>query len=292
MNRYIYLMLLPVIIYFLIFQYQPMYGAQIAFRQYNPSEGIWGSPWIGLKYFEAFLTSGYFFRILKNTLILNLYNLLFDFPIHIVMALLINEVRISFFKRTVQTVTYIPHFISVVVMCGITIDFVSKHGLINSLITTITGREPIMFMVKPEWFRTIYISTSIWQSIGWGTIIFLAALSNIDPNLYEAAMIDGAGKLKQIWHVTLPCLLPTIIILLILRMGRMMNVGAEKILLLYNPLTYETGDVISTFVYRKGLLEMNFSYSTAVGLFNSMVNLTFLLTMNRISRKVSETSLW
>lgn len=290
-NPYIYLMLLPVIAYYVIFLYQPMYGAQIAFKQYSPGSGIFESPWVGLLQFENFFKSYYFFRLIGNTLLINAYNLVFGFPAPIILALLINEVKNSAFKRTVQTVTYLPHFISIVVICGIIIDFTSKDGLVNILLGRF-GLDSISFMTESAWFRTIYISSGIWQEVGWGSIIYLSTLASIDPQLYEACMVDGAGRWKQTWYVTLPGLIPTIIIMFILRMGKMMNVGADKILLLYNPVTYETADVISTFVYRKGLLESNFSYSTAVGLFNSLINFSLLIGMNRLSRKFSETSLW
>ncbi len=290
-NPYIYLLLLPVIAYYLIFMYQPMYGAQIAFKQYSPGKGIWQSSWVGFQHFTNFFNSYYFIRLLRNTLLLNVYNLAFGFPAPIILALLINEVKNSMFKRTVQTVTYLPHFISIVVICGIIVDFSSKDGLINTILAGF-GVHSIPFLTEPSWFRTIYISSGIWQEIGWGSIIYLSALASIDPQLYEACMVDGAGRFKQLWHVTLPGIVPTIIIMFILRMGRMMNVGADKVLLLYNPVTYETADVISTFVYRKGMLESNFSYSTAVGLFNSVINFSLLIGMNRLSRKFSETSLW
>lgn len=290
-NRYIYIMLLPVIAYYIVFHYVPLYGAQIAFKDFSPAKGIWESPWAGFKHFEEFFNSYYFGRLLRNTLLISLYDLIFGFPAPIILALLLNEIKNDIFKRTVQTVTYLPHFISLVVVCGMIIDFLARDGLINNILNYF-GIESIPFMIKPEWFRTIYVASGIWQGVGWGSIIYLAALSNIDPQLYEAATIDGAGRFKQALHVTLPGILPTIIIMLILRLGQMLNVGSEKILLLYNPSTRETADVISTFVYRKGILEASYSYSTAVGLFNSVINFALLMTANFISRKVTETSLW
>ena len=290
-NRYIYLMVLPLIIYYIIFHYIPMYGAQIAFKDFSPSRGIFGSSWVGVKHFGNFLQSYYFWRLLRNTILINLYDIIFGFPAPIILALLLNEVKSSLFKRAVQTITYLPHFISIMVITGMIIDFTTRDGLINQLVIAL-GREQIQFLIKPEWFRPIYIGSGIWQNLGWGTIIYLATLSNIDSEQYEAAMLDGAGRWKQMLYVTLPGLAPTIIILFVLRLGQMMNVGAEKVLLLYNPSTYETADVISTFVYRKGILESSFSYSSAVGLFNSLINFTILLTANRISRKMTETSLW
>ncbi|MDK2992481.1 MAG: putative aldouronate transport system permease protein [Clostridiales bacterium] len=290
-NRYIYIMLLPVITYYIVFHYVPLYGAQIAFKNFTPSKGIWGSPWVGFKYFEEFFNSYYFERLLRNTVLISLYDLIFGFPAPIILALLLNEIKSNIFKRTVQTVTYLPHFISLVVICGMIIDFLARDGLVNNILNRF-GIESIPFMIKPEWFRTIYVASNIWQGIGWGSIIYLAALSNIDPQLYEAATIDGAGRFRQVLHVTLPGILPTVVIMLILRLGQMLNVGSEKILLLYNTSTYETADVISTFVYRKGILEASYSYSTAIGLFNSVINFALLVIANFISRKATETSLW
>lgn len=290
-NKYIYLILLPTLIWYIIFEYGPMYGVQIAFKNFEPGKGIWGSPWVGFKHFISFFDSYYFGRLIRNTLLLKIYQLIFAFPAPIILALLLNEVRNSAFKRTVQTVTYLPHFISTVVICGIILDFLSMDGLINNLLSMI-GIDPIPFMLKPEWFRTVYITSGIWQGIGWNSIIYLAALSNIDPQLYEAATIDGASRFKQMWHITLPGILPTIAILFILEIGQMMKVGADKILLLYNPATYETADVISTFVYRKGILQMSYSYSAAIDLFNSIINLILLTTANTLSRRLTETSLW
>lgn len=290
-NKYIYLMLLPVVAYYIIFWYWPMYGAQIAFRNFSPGKGIWGSEWVGLQYFIEFFNSRYFGRLLRNTLLLNVYDILFGFPAPIILAILINEIRSNPFKRTVQTITYLPHFISMVVICGLLTDFAASDGVFNDVLRAF-GMDSIPFLLKPEWFRTVYVGSEIWQTLGWNSIIFLAALVNIPAELYEAAKIDGAGKLKQLLNITLPSLIPTIVIMLILRMGKIMNVGMEKILLLYNPATYETADVISTFVYRKGILEMSFSYSTAVGLFNSVISFILVVTVNRISRKLTESSLW
>jgi len=290
-NKYVYLILLPVVLYYIIFHYGPMYGAIIAFKDYTPVKGVFNSPWIGFEHFIDFFNSFYFIRVFKNTIILSFYSLIFEFPAPIILALLLNEIRSSAFKRTVQTVTYIPHFISVMVICGIIVDFTSRYGLVNDVIEWLGGERSNLLM-KPEVFRTIYIVTDIWQGIGWGTIIYLAALAGVDSELYEAATIDGAGRLKQMFHVTLPGIAPTIVIMFILRMGKVMNVSFEKIILLYNPTTYETADVISSFVYRKGLLEFSYSYSAAVGLFNSVINFVFLIMANKLSKKVNETSLW
>lgn len=284
-------MLLPVVVYFLIFHYQPMYGASIAFKDFIPAQGIMGSPWVGLKHFESFFRSPSSFQVIRNTILLNLYNLIFGFPAPIILALLLNEIRSTRYKRLVQTVTYMPHFISLVVICGIIRDFSAMDGLFNS-VRGLFGLEPIMFLAEPDLFRTLYVSTDIWQGIGWGSIIYIAALTGIDQELYEAATIDGAGRWRRMISITLPGIAPTIIIMLIMRVGHMMSLGSEKVLLLYSPIIYETADIISTFTYRKGLLESNYSYSAAVGLFNSAINFVLLVAVNKISRKVSDTSLW
>ncbi|SFK99063.1 carbohydrate ABC transporter membrane protein 1, CUT1 family (TC 3.A.1.1.-) [Paenibacillus sp. 1_12] len=290
-NRMIYMMALPVMAYYIIFQYVPMYGASIAFKDFSPMRGILGSSWVGMQHFNDFFKDVYFGRILTNTLLISVYNIIFGFPAPIILALLLNEVRKNALKRFVQSVTYLPHFISVLVLCGLIVDFTARNGIINDLLAFM-GMERITMLLKPELFRTIYVSSNIWQEVGWGSIIYLAALAGIDQDLYEAATIDGAGRFKQMLHVTLPGIMPTIIILFILRMGSMMNVGFDKIFLLYNPITYETSDVISTYVYRKGILEANYSFSAAVGLFNSVINFVLLVITNKVSKKVNETSLW
>ena len=289
--KFIYLMILPVVIYYGVFMYWPMYGAQIAFKQYSPGKGILGSPWIGVNNFVKFFNSFYFTRVVRNTLFISLYSLLFSFPAPIILALLLNELRSKLFKKTVQTISYLPHFISVMVVCGMIIDFTRSDGLIND-ITALFGHARQTLLLNPAMFRPIYIISEIWQGVGWGSIIYLSALTSIDTQQYEAAVIDGAGRFQKMLHVTLPGIAPTIVIMLIMRIGQMMNVGYEKIILLYNGNTYETADVISSFVYRKGLVEADYGYSTAVGLFNSAINLILLITANTISRKVSETSLW
>jgi putative aldouronate transport system permease protein len=290
-GKYVYLMLLPVILYYVIFQYWPMIGVVIGFQNYIPGLGFFESPWIGFKHFTDFFHSFYFWRLIKNTFILNFWLLIFGFPAPIILALLLNEVRHSWFKRTVQTVTYIPHFISMVVIVGIIKDFTATDGMINQL-RELLGRDTITFLQIPEYFRSIYVSSDIWQSIGWSSIIYFAALSAVDPNLYEAAEMDGAGRFRKMWHITLPAIKPTIVILLILTIGNLLSSGFEKILLLYQPLTYETADVISTYVYRKGIEDSSFSFATAVGLFNTVVNFILLIIANTISKKVSDNSLW
>lgn len=291
-NKIIYLMLNPAVLYFLIFHYGPMYGMQIAFKDYSIHLGFLNSPWVGLDNFKEFFVNHYFFRIIRNTILLSVYSLLFAFPAGIVLALLLNEIRSNLFKRTVQTITYMPHFISLVVVVGILFDFLARDGLINQVLGTLFGTEAVPFMREADWFRFLYIGSGIWQNIGWSSIIFLASIATIDPSLYEAARIDGASRWKQTWYVTLPGMAPTIIILLILNIGQLLTVGNEKILLMYNPITYETADVIGTYTYRKGILETNYSYAAAVGMFNAVISFTLLIVANAISRRVSETKLW
>lgn len=292
-NRYIYLMALPALIYYVIYHYWPMYGSIIAFKDFSPTAGILGSPWAGFKYFQQFFSSVYFGRILRNTLLISVYSIIWSFPAPILLALLMNEIRSNAFKRTVQTVTYLPHFISTVIICGMIVDFTSMHGLFNYFIELFGGQAQNLLM-DAGLFRPIYIISGIWQEVGWGSIIYLAALTGIDNSLYEAARIDGAGRFQQMLHITLPGIAPTIIIMLILRMGQVMNVGFEKVMLLYNPATYEVADVISTFVYRKGIVEASYSYSAAVGLFNSVINFAMIIFANWVSRHCGdgETSLW
>ncbi|PZM63850.1 ABC transporter permease [Paenibacillus dendritiformis] len=291
LNKYVYLMLLPVVAYYAIFHYGPMYGIQIAFKDYSPALGFLDSPWVGFKYFEEFFNSHFFWRIVRNTLLLSLYELIFSFPAPIILALMLNELRHQLFKRAVQTITYIPHFISIVVIVGMMVDFLARDGLINNILSWF-GVEAVAYLREPGWFRTLYISSGIWQGVGWGTIIYLAAISNIDPSLYEAAKVDGASKWRQVVHITIPGIMSVVIILLILQMGSIMSVSTDKILLMYNSSTYETADVIGTYVYRKGLLEANYSYSTAIGLFNSVINFALLILANTVSRRTSDSKLW
>lgn len=278
-------------LYYAIFHYGSMAGLLMAFQNFSPGKGLWGSPFVGLQNFFDFFESVYFLRILRNTLLINLYHLLWGFPLPILLALLLNEITHSGFKRFVQTASYLPHFISMVVVAGMVVDFTATGGLLNSFVELFGGERRNLLM-EPALFRTIYIGSGIWQDAGWGSILYIAALSGINPELYEAATIDGAGRFAKMRHVTLPGIMPTIVIMLILQIGSMMNVNFEKIILLYNPVTYETADVISSFVYRKGIMEANFSYSAAVGLFNSVINCLLLLTANTLSRKLNETSLW
>jgi ABC-type polysaccharide transport system, permease component len=290
-NKSLYIMILPVLAYYILFCYKPMYGAIIAFKEFAPGQGIWGSPWVGFQHFIDFFNGMYFVRTLKNTVIISLASIVFGFPAPIILALLIAEIKNKFFKKTVQAVSYMPHFISLVVICSLIKEFTQDTGVITYLLNQF-GFEKVTMLNKPELFVPIYIISEIWQEVGWGSIIYLAALTGIDQQLYEAAEIDGAGHWKQMLYVTLPCLVPTIIVMLVLRLGNIMNVGFEKIILLYNPGIYDTADVISSFVYRKGIQEFAWSYSTAVGLFNSAINFIFLIMANWISRKFNDARLW
>ncbi len=287
----LYLMALPVIIYFLVFNYAPMAGIIMAFQKFSMRKGIFGSPFIGFENFERFFTSPNFWRLLKNTLLISFYGLIFSFPLPIVFALCLNEVRNTKFKKIVQTISYLPYFISVVVVVSILYDFGKSSGLITN-IAEFFGWNGGAVISSPSWFRTLYIGSNLWQHLGYNSIIFISALAAIDPTLYEAATIDGANRWQQTLHVTLPGIASTIVVLLILRLGQIMGVGYEKIILMYGPSTYETGDVISSYVYRMGLLNSDYAYSTAVNLFNSVINLIVLSTANFISRKVNETSIW
>ncbi|MGB8454862.1 MAG: ABC transporter permease subunit [Anaerocolumna sp.] len=290
-NKAIYIMLLPVIIYLILFNYLPMYGILISFKNFKPRLGILNSPWVGLKYFKEFVSSIYFERVFTNTLWISGLNLLFGFLAPILFALLLNEIRVVRFKKAVQTITYLPHFITTVVISGIILKFTNSDGFITSFVNTITGHTGSL-IGDPGSFRSIYVISDVWQGFGWGSIIYIATISGIQEELYEAARIDGANKFKQIWHITIPGIMPTVVIMFILAVGGLMSVGWEKAFLLQSPLTYETSDIISTFVYRKGFEDMNYSYSSAVGLFNSVINLVLLAGANRLSRKVNETSIW
>jgi putative aldouronate transport system permease protein len=284
------LALLP-LLFFLVFRYVPMLGNVIAFRRFQPGGSIFGEDWVGLRYVLMFLSDPTFWQVFTNTFVIGALTLLFCFPLPIVLALLLNEVRVRWFKRFVQTVSYLPHFLSIVIVAGMVMQLVSVEGTVNQIVRAFGG-EAIPYLQRPEWFRTIYVSSEVWQTVGWGTILYLAALTTIDENLYEAARIDGAGRLRQIWHVTLPGIRPTMVTLLILNIGTFMAVGFEKVLLLYNPLTYPTADVISTYLFRLGLLSNNFSYAAAIGLFEALIGLTLILSANAISRRTVGASLW
>jgi len=288
----LYLVILFPLAYIIIFQYIPMYGVQIAFKDFIPTEGLFGGSWVGFKYFRNFFSSYNFWTILANTLGISFYSLFAGFPMPIIVALLLNEVGNRKFKKTVQMVTYAPYFITNVVLVSIIIQFLSPRiGIVNNIIDALGG-ERINFMAVPHFFKSIYVWTGIWQNTGYNSVIFLAALSSIDISLYEAAIMDGASKLRRIWHIDIPGIMPTAVILLILNLGRIMNVDYEKILLLQNPLNYRTAEVISTYVYKLGIERADFSYASAIGLFNSVINLILLVVVNQIARKTNETSLW
>lgn len=290
-SKYLYLLLAIPMLYYFFFHYMPMYGVLIAFKDYNIGKGVWGSPWVGLKWFEKFLVDTYFWKLVRNTLLLNIYGLLWGFPIPIVLALMLNEVSSQRYKKLIQTVSYLPHFISTVVICGMVVNFLSIDGLINQFLGSL-GFDKVQFLTLPKWFRTIFTASGIWQTCGWTSIIYLSSLTSVDQEIVEAAMIDGANRWQRIRHVTLPAITPTISIMLIMQLGKLMNIGYEKILLLYNGSTYETADVISTYVYRRGVLNNDFSYATAVGLFQSVIGVILLVMANKASKKLSDTSLW
>jgi putative aldouronate transport system permease protein len=292
-DKYLYLFLLPGAAFFLLFKYAPLYGELIAFKNFRVLDGIWGSEWVGLQHFERLYRDSEFWNILRNTLLLNLYHILFVFPAPILLALLLNEVRGNLFKRTIQNMLYLPHFISWVVLGGIVVAILSPStGIVNILLARVFGIEPIYFMASAAWWPIVFTASSVWQTAGWGTILYLAAMGAIDPQLYEAATIDGASKLRQIFHVTLPGIRSTIAILLILQMGRVMDVGFEHVYNLQNSAVYSVADVISTYVYRIGLLSAQYSYATAVGLFQGAVGLLLVLLVNRIIKKMGEGGLW
>lgn len=269
-----------------------MYGVQIAFKDYMPSLGIWGSPWVGFKHFKRFFDSYYFWELLQNTIGISVYSLVAGFPLPIILALALNEVKPGPFKKTVQTVTYAPHFISIVVLVGMVIAFLSPtNGIINIALEAI-GIESHAFMEDPRWFKTIYVISGIWQSTGWNSVIYMAALSGVEPELHEAATIDGASRWQRMWHINFPTLVPTIVILIIMNFGSIMSVGHEKVLLMQNPLNMPSSNIISTFTYQQGLLDAQYSYAAAIGLFNSVINSILLITVNKISKKVSDVALW
>jgi len=288
----LYLMLLIPLVWYVVFQYGPMYGLQIAFKDFSPAKGILGSEWVGFENFDRFFSSFYFGRLLWNTVSISLFSLLFAFPVPILLALLINEMKSERYKKLLQNVTYMPHFISVVVIVGMLQLFLNPNGGFANVALQRLGAEPIAFLEKAEWFKTVFIGSNIWQNAGWQSIIYIAALSGVNPQLYEAAKIDGAGRLQRIRHVSIPGILPIIVILLILDIGHFMNVGFEKILLMQNSLNKDASDVIQTFVYQNGILQGDFSYSAAIGLFNSVINFGLLVLINAYARKKAETSLW
>lgn len=290
-NKILFLMVLPLVLFYIIFHYMPMGGLIMAFQNYKPKLGLWGSPFVGLQNFKDFFSSVYFGRVVGNTLAISLLDLLITFPVTILFALLLNEITSNRFKRTIQTISYMPYFISIVVVAGIIVDFCNSRGAISQIVSLFTGETKNLLGV-PDYWRPIYIISGMWQGIGFGSIIYIAAIAGVDQELYEAAALDGAGRLRQTLYVTLPGISTTIAIMLILKIGGMLSVGYEKTILLYNPQVYETADIISSFVYRKGLLEFNYGYSTAVGMFNSVINFILLITANSISKKVTDYGLF
>lgn len=291
-NKAIYFLFLPTLIYFIIWNYIPMTGIVLAFEDYSPRGGVTGSEWIGIANFINFFGTYYFGRLMRNTIVLSVFSMIVNFPAPIILALLLNEMENRYFKKIVQTISYMPYFVSTVVICGIIVDFFSYDGALTDILVNMGLVERRDLMVYKPLFRPVYVFSGTWQGIGYGSIIYLAALSGVDQELYEAAKIDGAGRWKQTLHITLPGIKPTIIIMLILQISSLLNVAMEKVLLLYKPQTYEVADVIMTFVYRRGLLENDYGYSTAVQIFNSVISLLLLLITNAISRKYSETSLF
>ena len=291
-NRAVYFLAVPIFLYFLIWNYIPMAGIVLAFEDYSARGGVTGSEWIGIKNFVDFFSSYYFGRLLRNTVILSVYQMVINFPAPIILALLLNEVENQYFKKVVQTISYMPYFVSTVVICGILTDFFAYNGAFTDMLVKMGLTERKDMLNVQGAFRHIFVFSGTWQGIGYGSIVYLAALSGVDQELYEAAKIDGAGRWKQTIHITIPSIAPTIIIMLILMVGNLLSVAVDKVILLYRPLTYETADVIGSFVYRRGLLEMDFGYSAAVGIFNSVVNLLLLFGTNALSRKYSETSLF
>ena len=283
----LYLCILPVLVYLFIFNYLPMYGVQIAFRDFMPGLGITGSPWVGFAHFSAFLRSFQFPILIRNTLMINIYSLIFGFPIPIILALMLNEVRHLWYKKVIQNLTYIPFFITTVVIVSMIFLFTSPTtGVVNRIIGFF-GVSPINFMGRSEWFRPLFVGSGIWQSMGFNSIIYIAALSGVDPELHEAACIDGANRIRRIWHINLPCIAPTIIMLLILNIGSLMSVGFERVFLMQNTLNLDVSEVISTYVYKVGLLGARFSFASAVDLFNTVINFTILLIVNRVAKTIS-----
>ncbi|MGB8454065.1 MAG: ABC transporter permease subunit [Anaerocolumna sp.] len=291
-NYILYLMILPVVAYYIIFAYVPMYGVQLAFKDYIARKGIWGSPFVGLEHFKRFFDNYNFALLIKNTIGISLYSLLVGFPIPIIFSLMLNYLKYEKLKKTVQMVSYAPYFISTVVMCGMLIIFLqSDTGIFNTL-GGMFGLDSVDFLSRPKLFKSIYVWSGVWQGLGWSSIIYISALSGVDYQLHEAAIVDGATKLQRIWHVDLPSIKPTIVMLLILNMGQIMNVGFDKVFLLQNSLNFKASDVISTYVYRVGLINNDYGYSTAVGLFNSVINLFLVVSANKIAKKLTSESLW
>lgn len=288
----IYAMLLPTIIWFIVFLYKPMYGLQIAFKDYSIFRGVQGSPWVGWEHFQTLFGNDQFIRAVKNTITISFYNLLFGFPAPIILALMFNEVMNATYKRTAQTIVYLPHFISSVIIAGIVITAFAPTGGIINVVMGWFGLDSVYFLTRPEWFRPIFVGTGIWQEAGFGSIVFLAAIAGVNPSLYESAVVDGANRWQMMWKITIPSILPTILIMLIIRIGNVMEVSFELVILLYQPATYETADVVNTWVYRQGLQSGQYDLAAAAGLFNAVVAFVLVMTANTLSRRFSRTSLW
>lgn len=292
-NKWLYILLIPGMLYILIFRYIPMYGIIIAFKEFDLVKGIWNSPWIGLENFKYLLSFPDFYDIFKNSILISIYRLAWGFPAPILLALMLNEVRNQKYKKLVQTVVYLPHFISWVVIAGMIYNILSPTGgLLNYIIVDIFGGDAVAFLQQPLYFRSIIVISDIWKEAGWGTIIYLAAMSSIDSEIYEAAKIDGAGRIQRIWHITIPGIMTTVVVLLILRMGSVLRNGFEQIFMLYNPLVYEVADVFETFTYRVGMIDGRFSFATAVGVFQSIVGLLLIYASNRLAKKYGDGGLW
>lgn len=290
-DRYLYLIMLLPLVYFIVFQYIPIYGIVLAFKKFDISLGIMDSPWVGFQYFEEFFSNAYSWTLIWNTVALRLWHLALGFPAPIVLALLLNEIRQEKFKRLVQSSSYLPHFISLVVVCGMVVTFLASDGPINSIIAYFGG-QPVQWMQRPEFFRPIYIFSGIWQDAGWTSVIYLAALTGINTDLYEAAVMDGANRFQRLLYITIPGIAPTVMVMFLLRVGQLLTMDFQRVLLLYTPSTYETADILGTYIYRRGIISADFSFATAVGLFQSVVGLVFLLGANGIAKKLGQTSLW
>jgi putative aldouronate transport system permease protein len=290
-DRHLFLMMLLPTIYFIIFAYIPMYGVTLAFKSFDIDKGIAGSPWVGLKYFQEFFKNPYSYKLIYNTLMLRIWHLTLGFPAPIILALFLNEIRRERFKRLVQTSSYLPHFISLVVVCGMVVSFLSSDGILNSIVKAFGGK-PQQWLSLPQYFRPIWLISGIWQDAGWTSVIYLAALTAISPELYEAALVDGANRWQRIRHITIPGIMPTVTIMFLLRVGQLLSVDFQKVLLLYTPTTYETADILGTYIYRRGIISADFSYATAVGLFQSIVGLFFIVGSNWAAKKLGQSGLW
>jgi len=291
-DRWLLLMMVPGIIYYVVFKFLPMYGVIIAFKKFNVYLGILKSPWVGFKHFVNFFNAPYFWQLIRNTMLINIYSLVFTFPMPIILAIAFNEIYRARLKKPLQSITFLPHFISTVVVTSLVLRFLAPtSGIVNKLLGYI-GVEPVSFLTDPKYFRSIYIIMEVWKGVGWSSILFIAALSRIDTALYEAAVVDGSSKLQQQWYITLPSIIPTIVIMLILRVGHLLDLGAQTIILLYNPMIYETADVLSTFVYRRGIVNADFSYAAAVDLFTSVIGFVLIISSNKISKMVTDSGLW